>query len=267
VSSTFNLPIVNCPHCGREFAQNHLTRHVRVCLGREDVRAAALQVLADPDKPGRAVSWKRYQERSQAFNASKPWRAQNRRAPSVEVLRITYGAQWSDVCSAFGLTFAVTYASGDNRKPHRKPPVDWQCPHCKKMFASAGAGNHHNYCAFRPDRKEMARRLAESCTAGVAVSGKEYEKRAVEANAVQKTAAPAYSTLITYFSSWEAAAHWLGLITEEEYLETQVDVQAARERAELEHEERLLAEEQDFRGLPVLRARELPGGRVAYELR
>lgn len=82
---------VTCPHCGRMIGISNLGVHVGICPRNPAVHVRVAAVLADPDRPGYAVTWYGYDA------AARP-----QRLPSRESLRREYG-NWTAVCTAFGL--------------------------------------------------------------------------------------------------------------------------------------------------------------------
>lgn len=251
---------IACPYCGTATTRSHPPR----CPDNPKVHARIAAVLADPDKPGYAISKSRY-----TLHAS------TLKLPAELTLKRHYGS-WSALASKFGLKPADVGRRAKPRKPRKQAPrrdESLPCPHCAMSFRSSNLPRHVRCCLHRPGLRERLRGIIES-TPGCGISMTDY-RRLVDAWRVEQPKGveplPATPTIQAYFPEWENFLHWLGLLSDDEIIDAKTAADNARYRATWQEHH---AHELDPLGLPVASVqkpdpwvRKLPSGGTATMIR
>ena len=84
----------SCPHCARVISAAHMATHVAICPRNPEHRERITAALADPDRPGYALTRTAYDANCAAL-----------RVPSSSTLERQIGS-WSATCALFGLRVA-----------------------------------------------------------------------------------------------------------------------------------------------------------------
>lgn len=232
---------INCPYCDIITTNSHPPR----CPDNPAVHARIAAMLADPKKPGRAISSTRY-----------GLAAKGAKLPAELTLKKHYGS-WLEVVTAFGLTIATT-GRATGRKPRQsraqseRRQMTATCPHCGKGYAELFLAKHSRHCIQRPGMREQIRVLVEDAPGcGYGVDASEYRRRLDEWRETKPEGAPslpAQSTIKQHFGAWGDFLHWLGLLLEDEAVDSKTAADNARYRAAWQEQ---YARELDPRGLFV----------------
>jgi hypothetical protein len=144
------------------------------------------------------------------------------------------------------------------------------CPHCGRTLHPLDT-RHATTCIHRPGVRELVTRLMERPGApGDARSTREYAQAAIAHNAQPGYGlrAPSQRALEEGLGGWRNVCAWVGLqYTRSARGSADVEEAALAEVAAAMEADACLRESLRTRGLPVVRVRELPDGRVACELR
>ena len=109
-----NTVTPTCPHCGATMDAPRLAQHIPRCPEAPGMVARVREALEDPDKPGHALSVRRYAENAARIGA-----------PGPDALRRCWG-DWPTICGMAGL--------GPGRKSGN--PAGWR-QHVQRMEAAA----------------------------------------------------------------------------------------------------------------------------------
>jgi hypothetical protein len=231
-----------CPHCGGTFSVPTIKQHLRACPDAPTVHAAIAEALADPDKPGFALSAHRYNNRRVFLGA-----------PGHTTVLPRYGNTWAGVCEAFGLLPPEDDYSERIANLHRPQT----CPHCRRSFAASVLRRHADVCPENPAlRDAIIAAMQNVAYPGFAVSLAEYQEHAAGAPIT------GVKTLKQHFGSWRNTVAYYGLrmTTDSELMELR---ELAEMRAQMAAERALLAEDAARAYmLPVARVLPAPGLRV-----
>lgn len=115
-----------CPHCGAQRAHNVMRSHIAACPVNPAVRRATVALLADPDRPGYAVTYT-------AYVSAQPGTG----AATGKMLRDHYGS-WRAAAEAHGFLVDI------------EPPME-TCPHCRRQVLAAYMYLHAPRCVERPE--------------------------------------------------------------------------------------------------------------------
>mgnify|MGYP001171484753 FL=1 len=148
------------------------------------------------------------------------------------------------------------------------------CPYCGNKYKAQIAHRHIGVCIKRPDMCDLVRSIMDADGSGVGCALRDYQQRAIAHNARQGYGlrAPSTQALRNAFGVWANVLAWLDLAAPARATQTAAQrdereaVAIAEVAAALEADAEL-RESLRTRGLPVVRVRELPDGRVACELR